>query len=127
MKNENISKEVLIETTWIFDELLQNAELSPWDELIAAIGSSGIKENIISIAENLDREVQSPFWDGGDELTVSTKFRKLCEEALKDTFSLDTEKSIPKIIDGVTTCCCFDFGIDEKKANFCPVCGKYLR
>lgn len=127
MKNEYISKEVLIETTWIFDKLLQKMEISSWDELIATIGSSGIKENIISVAENLEKEVQSPFWDGGDELTVSTKFRKLCEKDLKDVFSLDTEDQKPNLIDGITTCCGFDFGLDDEKANFCPVCGKFLR
>lgn len=127
MKNEYISKEVLIETTWIFDELSQKMEISSWDELIAAMGSSGIKENIISVAEDLEKEVQSPFWDGGDELTVSTKFTKLCEKELKDVFSLDTTDQKSKLIDGITTCCGFDFGLDEKKANFCPVCGKFLR
>ena len=127
MKNERITKEVLIETTWNFDELLQNGKISSWGELITNMGSSGIKENIISVAEDLEKEVQSPFWDGGDELTASTKFRKLCEKDLKDAFSLDAEEQKPNLINGVTTCCGFDFGFDEKKANFCPVCGKYLR
>lgn len=127
MKNERITKEVLIETTWIFDELLQKKGISSWNELIATIGSSGIKENIMSVAENLEREVQSPFWDGGEELTVSTKFRKLCEKDLKEVFSVAAEDQKPNLIDGVTTCCGFDFGFDEEKANFCPVCGKRLR
>ena len=126
MKNEHITKEILIETTWIFDELLQKGEISAWNELIATMGSSGIKDNIMLVAENLEREVQSPFWDGGEELTASTKFRKLCEKDLKDAFSLDTEDQKPNLIDGVTTCCGFDFGSDEEKANFCPVCGKRL-
>lgn len=32
----------------------------------------------------------------------------------------------PRLIDGVTSCCGFDFGLDEDKANYCPVCGKKL-
>ena len=97
MKNERITKEVLIETTWIFDELLQKKGISSWNELIATIGSSGIKENIMSVAENLEREVQSPFWDGGEELTVSTKFRKLCEKDLKEVFSVAAEDQKPNL------------------------------
>lgn len=30
------------------------------------------------------------------------------------------------MIDGVTTCCGYDFGTDKKRAKFCPVCGKKL-
>ena len=31
-----------------------------------------------------------------------------------------------KLIDGVTSCCGYDFGTDLKSANFCPICGKRL-
>lgn len=38
-----------------------------------------------------------------------------------------TNKSIKsKLIDGVTSCCRYDFGVDMKKVHFCPVCGKKL-
>ncbi len=31
-----------------------------------------------------------------------------------------------ELIDGVTSCCGYDFGIDMDKAKFCPICGKKL-
>lgn len=31
-----------------------------------------------------------------------------------------------KLIDGITECCGYDFGLDIKNANFCPVCGKKI-
>lgn len=30
------------------------------------------------------------------------------------------------LIDGVASCCGYDFGIDTDKAKFCPICGKRL-
>lgn len=30
------------------------------------------------------------------------------------------------LIDGVTTCCGYDFGTDASKAKYCPICGKEL-
>lgn len=30
------------------------------------------------------------------------------------------------LVDGVTSCCGYDFGIDMDKAKFCPVCGERL-
>lgn len=30
------------------------------------------------------------------------------------------------LIDGVATCCGYDFGIDMYKVKFCPICGKKL-
>ena len=31
-----------------------------------------------------------------------------------------------RLVDGVTSCCGFDFGIETESANYCPVCGKNL-
>lgn len=33
-------------------------------------------------------------------------------------------ESKSKLIDGVTSCCGYDFGVDIEKANYCPICGK---
>lgn len=35
-------------------------------------------------------------------------------------------ESKSKLIDGVTSCCGYDFGVDIEKANYCPICGKKL-
>lgn len=37
-----------------------------------------------------------------------------------------TGTSSSKIIDGVTSCCGYDFGTDADVAKFCPICGKRL-
>ena len=31
-----------------------------------------------------------------------------------------------KIVDGVTTCCGYDFGVDFSEARYCPICGRKL-
>ena len=31
-----------------------------------------------------------------------------------------------EMIDGVTLCCGYDFGLDQDKASYCPICGKKL-
>ncbi|OLA94853.1 MAG: hypothetical protein BHW64_01775 [Candidatus Melainabacteria bacterium LEY3_CP_29_8] len=30
------------------------------------------------------------------------------------------------LIDGISSCCGYDFGMDMDKAKFCPICGKKL-
>lgn len=30
------------------------------------------------------------------------------------------------LIDNVTECCGYDFGVDNEKVNYCPVCGKRI-
>lgn len=37
------------------------------------------------------------------------------------------DNSSSKIVDGVTTCCGYDFGTDADVAKFCPICGKRLQ
>lgn len=36
------------------------------------------------------------------------------------------DNSSSKIVDGVTTCCGYDFGTDADVAKFCPICGKRI-
>ena len=36
------------------------------------------------------------------------------------------DKEDGKIVDGVTTCCGYDFGVDFPKAKYCPICGRKL-
>ena len=41
-------------------------------------------------------------------------------------YKIKIEPTTPALIDGVTSCCGYDFGTDMDKANYCPVCGKKL-
>ena len=36
------------------------------------------------------------------------------------------DKDMSRIIDGVTTCCEYDFGVDFSEARYCPICGRKL-
>ena len=47
---------------------------------------------------------------------------RIADEAMKNM----PNENESKLIDGITECCGFDFGLDQDKANFCPVCGKKL-
>lgn len=46
------------------------------------------------------------------------------EEQETETSSEDTK--VVRLIDGITECCGFDFGTEQKIANYCPICGKKL-
>lgn len=52
---------------------------------------------------------------------------RIADEAMKNVSEKTLlNKNESKLIDGITECCGFDFGLDQDKANFCPVCGKKL-
>lgn len=49
--------------------------------------------------------------------------------ANKETKDYEKVKDTTRMIDGVTECCGYDFGIDgylNKQIKFCPICGKEI-
>ena len=63
---------------------------------------------------------------GGDALELAFK---RASEKKKDVPKATTEKlgnAGAEMIDGVTLCCGYDFGLDQDKASYCPICGKKL-
>lgn len=48
---------------------------------------------------------------------------EIADEAQKKR---DKDKNSIKLIDGITECCGFDFGMDYNAANYCPICGKRI-
>ena len=49
--------------------------------------------------------------------------------AKKETKDYEKVKDTTRMIDGVTECCGYDFGIDgylNKQIKFCPICGKEI-
>lgn len=54
---------------------------------------------------------------------------------VKNTFSFEETRTeinsssslVTKLVDGITSCCGYDFGVDEKIVNFCPICGRKIR
>lgn len=120
--------ENVIEITWMFDGLMQAGEIKSWDCLIDEFdGSQGLKNEIVDMAKKFEEKY--PFettWVDG-ELDYISEIGKFAKEGLKELFSRkEYEECEPDMIDGVTTCCGYDFGTDQNKARYCPVCGKAL-
>ena len=40
----------------------------------------------------------------------------------------DKKKETTMMVDGITTCCGYDFGVDgfNKNIKYCPICGKKI-
>lgn len=130
MACENMTKALLedvIEITWVFDELIQTGEIRSWDDMIDEFGSSGFKNHIEEIAHEFEKKY--PFettWEDTD-LDYIEEIEKFAKEKLVEIFGRqENEEYEPDMVDGVTTCCGFDFGTDMKKAKYCPICGKRL-
>lgn len=128
MSCKNLTEALLedvIEITWMFDGLVQSGKIKSWDEICEQeYGSDGIKATIKNIAQEF--EVKYPFettWEDSnlDYIEEIEKFAK--EELIREYRKTEDE---PDMIDGITTCCGYDFGFDASKAKFCPVCGKKL-
>lgn len=51
---------------------------------------------------------------------------KALDNSQKESKSKTTDRSESTLIDGITECCGYDFGMDTEFANFCPICGKKL-
>ena len=63
---------------------------------------------------------------GGNALELAFK---RASEKKKEVPKATTEKlgnAGAEMIDGVTLCCGYDFGLDQDKASYCPICGKKL-
>ena len=117
-----------IEITWMFDGLIESGEIKSWDELIDEFcGSDGIKLEIRKIAEDFEKKF--PFdsaWEDG-ELDYIEEIEKFAKERLIEIFGKHKNEDYKlDMIDGVTTCCGYDFGADMNKAKYCPICGKRL-
>lgn len=130
MTCKNIEEALLedvIEITWVFDELIHTGLIRSWDDMIDEFGSSGFKNEIKEIAREFERKY--PFetaWEDTD-LDYIEEIEKFAREKLEEIFRRqENEEYEPDMIDGVTTCCGYDFGTDAKRGKYCPICGKRL-
>ena len=119
--------EDVIEITWVFDELIHTGLIRSWDDMIDEFGSSGFKNEIKEIAREFEKKY--PFetaWEDTD-LDYIEEIEKFAMEKLEEIFRRqENEEYEPDMIDGVTTCCGYDFGTDAKRGKYCPICGKRL-
>ena len=131
MACKNITEALLedvIEITWMFDGLIESGGIKSWDELIDEFcGSDGIKQEIRKIAEDFEKKF--PFettWEDTD-LDYIEEIENFAKEKLEEIFrKQENEEYKPDMIDGITTCCGYDFGTDAKRGKYCPICGKRL-
>ena len=130
MDCKNITEALLedvIEITWVFDELIHTGLIRSWDDMIDEFGSSGFKNEIKEIAREFEKKY--PFetaWEDTD-LDYIEEIEKFAMEKLEEIFRRqENEEYEPDMIDGITTCCGYDFGTDAKRGKYCPICGKRL-
>ena len=130
MACKNITEALLedvIEITWVFDELIHTGLIRSWNDMIDEFGSSGFKNEIKEIAREFEKKY--PFetaWEDTD-LDYIEEIEKFAREKLEEIFRRqENEEYEPDMIDGVTTCCGYDFGTDAKRGKYCPICGKRL-
>ena len=130
MACKNITEALLedvIEITGVFDELIHTGLIRSWDDMIDEFGSSGFKNEIKEIAREFEKKY--PFetaWEDTD-LDYIEEIEKFAMEKLEEIFRRqENEEYEPDMIDGITTCCGYDFGTDAKRWKYCPICGKRL-
>ena len=130
MACKNITEALLedaIEITWMFDGLIESGEIKSWNDMIDEFGSSGFKNEIKEIAREFEKKY--PFetaWED-TKLDYIEEIEKFAKEKLIEIFGWkENEEYEPDMIDGVTTCCGYDFGTDVKRGKYCPICGKRL-
>lgn len=87
----------------------------------AARKTNELVDHLISLIESNDERFSFE-WGVGGEYASMNIYDKKNEIAYK----IKIEPTTPALIDGVTSCCGYDFGTDMDKANYCPVCGKKL-
>ena len=130
MACKNITEALLedaIEITWMFDGLIESGEIKSWNDMIDEFGSSGFKNEIKEIAMKFEKKY--PFetaWED-TKLDYIEEIEKFAKEKLIEIFGWkENEEYESDMIDGVTTCCGYDFGTDVKRGKYCPICGKRL-
>lgn len=130
MACKNITEALLedvIEITWVFDELIHTGLIRSWNDMIDEFGSSGFKNEIKEIAREFEKKY--PFetaWED-TKLDYIEEIEKFAREKLEEIFRRqENEEYEPDMIDGITTCCGYDFGTDAKRGKYCPICGKRL-
>lgn len=130
MACKNITEALLedvIEITWVFDELIHTGLIRSWDDMIDEFGSSGFKNEIKEIAREFEKKY--PFETAWEDIKLDyiEEIEKFAKEKLIEIFGWkENEEYEPDMIDGVTTCCGYDFGTDVKRGKYCPICGKRL-
>lgn len=85
--NNNRVYENIIEVTWVFEQLEKSGEIKPFNVLVEELvtGSDAIKDTIIQIAEDFEKEYPEDYdWNAADteyltEVQLYAK-RRLVEE-----------------------------------------------
>lgn len=116
MSYSNRVYENIIEVTWVFEQLEKSGKIKPWNTLVEELvtGSDAIKETIIQIAEDFEKEYPEDYdWNAADTeyLTVIQKYAKkrLINEYGKDKEELHCGDIVKMLT--VVGACMHDIGI----------------
>lgn len=88
MSYSNRVYENIIEITWVFDQLEKSGKIKPWNTLVEELvtGSDAIKETIIQIAEDFEKEYPEDYdWNAADTEYL-TEIQKYASKCLMEEF-----------------------------------------
>lgn len=94
MAYSNRVYENIIEITWVFDKLEEGGKIKPWNILVEELitGSDAIKDMIIQIAEDFEKEYPEDYdWNAADTEYL-TEIQKYAEKRLINEYGKDKEE-----------------------------------
>ena len=94
MSYSNRVYENIIEITWVFDQLEKSGKIKPWNTLVEELvtGSDAIKETIIQIAEDFEKEHPEDYdWNAADTEYL-TEIQLYAEKRLINECGKDKEE-----------------------------------
>ena len=102
--------ENIIEITWVFDQLEKSGKIKPWNTLVEELitGTDEIKETIIQIAEDFEKEYPDDYdWNAADTEYL-TAIQLYAEKRLINEYGKDKEElhcgDIVKMLTAVGAC-----------------------
>ena len=94
MTYSNRVYENIIEITWVFDKLEEGGKIKPWNILVEELitGSDEIKETIIQIAEDFEKEYPEDYDWNATDTEYLTEIQKYAEKRLVNEYGKDKEE-----------------------------------
>lgn len=86
-----------------------------------ARNTNELVDYLINLVESHTERFSFEWAIGGEYATM-----EIYDKENEIAYKIKIEPITPVLIDGVTSCCGYDFGVDMDKVHFCPICGKKL-
>lgn len=90
--------ENIIEVSWMFKDLIAAGEIKSWDDLMDELptGSDAIKETIMQIAEDFEKEYNIDDWNETD-MQYLTEITKYSEKRLLEEYGIKKDLDISNL------------------------------